>query len=250
MRFKIIMCGRNHAEWAEEALASVAMQIDPAFDVCMVDDASTDGGSLLNVLKDFEQRFGWEYIQRPARAYALANQVLAWNHLEPEAEDVIVWVDLDDHLARPDALSIVRGYYERGALLTYGSYRPFPEDHPNAASCRPAKAYDPMIRDSRGYRGTISWFNHLRTCSWKVLSQIPDTELRRKDGRYFLANTDRAVMWPALEIAGGRAVYVSEVLYEYRCDSPDAIWRSMNEILVAEDYELRTRPKREVLGGV
>lgn len=244
-RFKVIMTGRGHPDWAQEALDSVAAQLETEdrFDVCMVDDASED---LFELLAEYGDRYGWQYHRRLERSYALANQIFAWEVLEPVPDDVIVWVDLDDRLAVPDALRTVRGYYEAGALLTYGSYRPFPEDHPNAASCRPAMPYDATTVATRAYRGVLQWFNHLRTCSWQILSQITDEEFRRADGQYFKANTDRAVMFPALELAGRRAVCVPDVLYEYRCDSEDAVWRTMNAELVAEDRELRSRPRRGI----
>lgn len=245
-RFKLVMTGRGHPDWAAEALDSVAAQLETEdrFDVCMVDDASED---LFEMLADYGQRYGWMFLRRDERAYGLANQVYAWEMLQPEDEDVIVWVDLDDRLAVPDALQRVRGYYEQGALLTYGSYRPFPADHPNAESCRPAKPYDPLIVRTRAYRGTIQWFNHLRTCSWEVLRRISDSELRRSDGNYFRANTDRAVFFPALELAGVWSAFIPDVLYEYRCDSEDAVWRTMNPILVAEDQELRLRPRKGLI---
>lgn len=244
-RFKIVMTGRGHPDWAREALDSVAAQLEAEdrFDVCMVDDASTD---LFEMLAEYGDRYGWMFLRRDERSYALSNQVYAWENLQPEPEDVIVWVDLDDRLAVPDALRTVRDYYQQGALLTYGSYRPFPSSHPNASSCRPAQPYDPYVVATRAYRGTIQWFNHLRTCSWKILSQISDEELRRSDGRYFQANTDRAVMFPALELAGERAAFIPEVLYEYRCDSEDAVWKTMHTVLIDEDRELRSRPRRGI----
>lgn len=240
------MTGREHADWAREALDSVAAQTDDRVDVCAIDDASDDE-TLFRVLAEYSDRHEWFCFRQHERKYALENQALAWRVLEPQEDDVVVWVDLDDRLAAPDALELVRAYYDAGALLTYGSYRPFPADHPNARSCRPAQLYDPMVAKLRRYRKVLTWFNHLRTVSWKVLSQITDRELRRSDGNYFRANTDRAVMFPALELAGDRIEVIPDVLYEYRCDSPDAVWRTMNTELVAEDRELRSRPAREAL---
>lgn len=243
-RFKVICTGRNHPDWAQEALDSLAAQTDERFDVCVVDDASDQ--DLFNVLGSY----GWLWFCREERAYALANQILAWTALEPSEDDVIVWLDLDDRLPHAGVLERLRAIYdESDALLTYGSYRPFPQDHPNAANCRPAKPYDETVRRLRTYRGTVQWFNHLRSMKWRVLREITDQDLRRSDGNYFQANTDRAVMFPALELAGNRAVFVEDVLYEYRCNSEDAVWKTMNPLLVAEDQELRARPRKAALDG-
>lgn len=243
-RFLVVAVGRNCPGAAQHCLESIDVQDDPSWDLAVVDDAS-DTGLELDAVFD---RFAWSVaVTNRERRYALANQVRAWQELEPEDEDVVVFVDLDDRLARPDALSIVRRAYDRGALMTYGSYRPVPADHPDARTCRPARPYPPDVVRTRGYRREVQWFNHLRTVSWSVLKHLTEEDLRNDEGNYWRAVTDRAVMFPSLELAGHRAAVVPEVLYEYTCDSPDAVWRADHDELVRESMQLRARPRKEPL---
>lgn len=244
-RFLVVSVGRNCAELAARCLESIEAQDDPRWELAVVDDASDEDQDMGWALSN-SGAWSWAIMNRE-RKYALANQVAAWRAMEPEDNDVVVFVDLDDRLARPDALSTVRGYYDRGALLTYGSYRAVPADHPNAATSRPAAPYPSHVRLSRGYRRTgPQGFNHLRTVSWAVLKHVTEEDLRDDSGEYFRANTDRAVMWPCLELAGDRVQFVPEVLYEYTCDSPDAVWRTMNDTLRREDAQLRRRPPKPI----
>lgn len=252
MNFLIVAVGRGHPEWTREALNSIASQrTEAGVRVHVVDDASTDGN--VGVVVDFVELMAaqgrdWEGTLRRTRRYATENQLHAWTAMHPDDDDVIVFVDLDDRLARTDALEVVRRHYEAGALMTYGSYAAFPTEHPDAATCRPAAPYPTLVRHARAYRlAGVQHFNHLRTISWKLLKHVTDADLRDDAGNYWRANTDRAVMWPCLEMAGPRVAFVPEVLYEYRCDSPDAVWRGNRELLLDEDTQLRRRRSKEVL---
>lgn len=244
-RYLIVAVGRGHPEWIREALASIAWQSRPVR-VHIVEDAG--GEQAQDTVVEIAKRHGWSYTLREQQHHALANQVHAINALEPTDDDVVVFVDLDDRLTHPNVLTIVDGAYAAGALMTYGSYLPFPSNHPDALTCRPAAWYPTHIRAGRSYRqAPEQHFNHLRTISWRILKEISDAELRDRDGAYFRANTDRAIMWPALELAGDRVAFIPEILYEYRCDSPDAVWRTDRERLIEENEQLRNRPKREAL---
>lgn len=244
--FLVVAVGRGHPEWIREALDSIASQTS-SVRVHVVEDAGDQPAR--QMVAEIATHHGWDYTLRGEQQFALANQVHAWRTLEPnDDDDVIVFVDLDDRLADPDALQIVADAYAAGALMTYGSYRPFPAEDPNAATCRPAARYPAHIRAGRSYRqADLQHFNHLRTISWRLLKHLTDEDLRDDHGRYFRANTDRAVMWPCLEMADDRVAFIPQVLYEYRCDSSDAVWRTDKQRLIEENEQLRNRPKRKAL---
>lgn len=241
----IVAVGRNCAALAERCLRTVASLDDPGIRVAVVDDASTDGTR--DVVDDYTTRHGWTAILRDDQRYALENQVAAWTALEPRDDDVIVFVDLDDALPHPFVTHRVREEYERGAWMTYGSYEPWPPDHPSAKTCRPASAYPEKIVMFNRYRYWYKLFNHLRTVSWRVLKHLTVTDLTDDRGRPWRANTDASVMIPCLELSGRRAVFIPDVLYQYTCDSDDAVWRTMNPLLAEEHRALSARePKRRL----
>lgn len=245
MRFLFVVTGRNCEAYASRCLESVAALEDQDVRVAVVDDASTDGTGGI-VLGD-ALNHGWLGIVNSKQLYALANQVAAWRALDPQDDDVIVFVDMDDRLAHPHVTDVLRDYYSRGALLTYGSYRAVPAAHPSAATCRPAEPYPLEVRAARAYRQARSCFNHLRTVSWSVLKHLTEEDLRDDSGVYWRANTDRAVMIPCLELAGDRVAFVPDVLYEYTCDGDDAVWRVMQDTLITENAQLRARTMKRRL---
>src|SRR6266702_280745 len=166
MRFKIVMAGRDCFQFVPRSLESVAAQIDQGFDVCVIDDASTDLQQP-DFMDQFCRDHGWHFIRNKVHQGALYNHVAAVNTMSPETEDVIVSVDADDRLSRPDALSIVRSYYERyKPMLTYGSYASDPDDW----RVMPAKHLPDEVIGCNSYRAFSArdddddpiWFNHLR----------------------------------------------------------------------------------------
>lgn len=245
-RYLYVVTGRNCAALAVRCLESVLRAARPNIDqVAVVDDDSSDGTAQIVGRYGWANR--WNVFLRKTRHHALANQHAAWQALEPHDEDVIVFVDLDDALATPNIAGILDAYYDKGAWLTYGSYRPWPPGHPSASTCKPARPYPPDVIRYRQFRSVPPMFNHLRTISWRVLKHVQDWDLRDDDGHYFAANTDEAVMLPALELAGEHIAVVSEVLYVYTCDSPDAIWRTQPDRLQSERRILRTRQPKGAL---
>lgn len=243
-----MVAGYNCKEKVVPCLDSIAaLNGGIHYEVAIADGGSDDGTGIL--AGDYAQDRGWTFLPADRRRYALESQIDAWRALEPGPGDVVVWVDLDDRLARADALEIVYRCYQRGAKLTYGSYKPDPITDPTAGSCRPATPYPTEIVQRGAYRRVASLFNHLRTVSWDVLKHISDDDLRTPvaGGDYFTSNTDRAVMFPALELAGGRHAFISTVLYHYSCDLAGAIWRSQFDMLQAEDRELRARAPKAAL---
>jgi glycosyltransferase involved in cell wall biosynthesis len=225
MRFKIVVAGRNCFRFVQRSLESIAGQIDEAFDVCVVDDASTDSRQ-----PEFMERFchelGWRFLRNEMRMGSLYNHVAAVNVMSPEPEDVIVSVDADDRLSRADALSIVRAYYDRHQpSLTYGSFVPDPADW----RVMPARHLPDDVILSNSYRAFSAreddedpiWFNHLRTLKHYLFARLdPDIDFKHEDGTWFKTCYDLAITIPALEMASGHHLMLPEVLYLYTRDNP------------------------------
>lgn len=230
MSYLIVMTGRNCAPWAQRALESVARQHGD-FRVHVTDDASDDATP--EIVTEFcrhDDRFTPTLITGSPNG-TMRNQYEAWNALQPDDGDVIVWVDLDDRLYRDnDTFAILDREYDAGALVTYGSYIP----DPPSDTCPRVFPYPPDIRDAgliRTYTrkriGGIR-FNHLRTVSWTVLQRIPAGVLQDRARRWFTSGPDFAVMIPAIELAGQHTHFIPEILYAYTSDNPYSEWRRWN----------------------
>lgn len=246
MAFLVVMTGRNCRDLTKRAMDSVAEQTGEEFRVCVVDDASTDGTAL--VVETEAERHGWTYVVRNEPVGAMRNQWDAIRALEPQEGDVVLWADLDDRLAHENVLSRVRQGYDKGALMTYGSYTSVPF----SSTCAPAQPYpDRIARDGshrafmRAHGGILH--NHLRSISWEVVSQITDADCQDSDGNWWMVAPDYAIMVPALEISRERCHFIPDVLYEYQSDNVSAEWRVRPGSVNAAHREMMSRaPKRPV----
>lgn len=213
-----------------DTLASISNQTDTDYDVFVVDDATEDVRQKetiewwANTAIQVHSK-SWRYRINTEKKWALRNQVEAIELLEPDDDDVIVFLDLDgDQLAHPNVLAHLRAAYDSEDLLvTYGNYTPVPF----AETCPLAVPFpDHVVRDST-YRQEIlargSHFNHLRTMKGKVFKAIPrDYFFYRGTGEWLDGGTDYAFMVPALELAGGRYKCFGEVLCIYNNANPYA----------------------------
>lgn len=123
--------------------------------------------------------------------------------LPPEA--IVVWLDLDDRLTRPDALEIVRRQHAAGAWATYGSF-----------VCRDGRAgFAAPYREHESIRRSDWRATHLKTFRAGLFQRIRHDHLQI-DGEWLHRAVDMAIMMPILEMAGhDRRVFVPEVLVEY-----------------------------------
>jgi len=225
VRFKIVLTGRDCFQFVPRSLESVAAQVDEAFDVCIIDDASTDLRQA-DFMEAFCRNAGWQFIRNETHQGALYNHVAAVNVMSPEPEDVIVSVDADDRLSHPQALTTVRAYYDRyQPMLTYGSYVPDPDDW----RVMPAKHLPDEVILANAYRAFSArdddddpiWFNHLRTLKHDLFSRLdPAVDFMHMDGSWFKTCYDLAITIPALELASGRHLMLPDVLYLYTRNNP------------------------------
>ena len=140
--------------------------------------------------------------QTPPRT-KLENIVLACLAMPPER--VVAVVDGDDWLAIDWALARAVQEHERGAWVTYGSFR-HADGRPGFAS---------PVGDVREVRDVPWTATHLKTLRAGLVQAIQPADLRDTAGDWLARCDDMALMLPCLEMAAGRAVYVPDVLYVY-----------------------------------
>jgi glycosyltransferase involved in cell wall biosynthesis len=221
-RFLIVVPSWNSMRWLPQTLDSIRRQTDPAYEVCVVDDASDDETQAAFIAR-YCAEAGWRQILNERHQGALRNQYEAVHALDPSPDDVIVFVDGDDRLAHERVLEQLRRYYAQGPLLTYGSYVSDPPD-PRVVPALPLP-YS-TVREATYRAFTLrdddsTWFNHLRTVKFEIFNQLdPRTDFQLPDGTWFTSCADIAVMIPCLELIAGRFRWIPEILYVYTRNNP------------------------------
>ena len=160
------------------------------------------------------------------------NLVAMIGPLPPEA--IVVWLDLDDRLVRPDALEIIRRQHAAGAWATYGS---FVCKDGRAGFAAPYLEHESIRRSE--WRAT-----HLKSFRAGLFQRIQRGHLQY-DGEWLHRAVDMAIMMPILEMAGhDRRVFVPEVLveYDYRASFEFNATAAEREVEKARDAYVRGLP--------
>jgi glycosyltransferase involved in cell wall biosynthesis len=147
--------------------------------------------------------------------------------------DIVAWLDADDWLACPEALETVRDAYESGDVwLTYGSFSCWP-----GGATGKCAAYPPEVIASRSFRHAPWVASHLKTFRAGLFQRIREQDLRKPDGSWITESTDRAAMWPMLEMAGERHRFIEKVLVEYNVANSASVHNADGQRLKSGETE-------------
>jgi putative sugar O-methyltransferase len=221
IKFKIVVPSYNSERWIRKTLESIASQKYKNYDVCIVDDKSTDKNQR-KIIEEFCKKHNnenntWKYIFNNKRKGALFNIANAIRNSNCKDEDVIITLDGDDWLYNENVLNrVFKEYKNSDTLLTYGQYISYPGKQ--SGHC---KEYHPRIIKNREYRRDEWRMSHLRTFKYKLFKRIKEEDLidpRKKV--YFEMAWDLALMFPMAEMAGHRIKFISDFLYVYNRENP------------------------------
>jgi glycosyltransferase involved in cell wall biosynthesis len=235
-RFKIIIPTRNTARWLPKCLESLACQTYRNFDVCIVDDASSDPKNV-EIVTRFCEREGWGSILHTERTYLISTMLEGIAALQCADEDVVIQLDGDDWLYDETVLERVAQVYDTtGCWLTYGTQVSYLEGKKQPLDAFPQK----RIRRN-DYRSHFRFF-HLRTFKHLLWKHLRDRDLRDDDGNYFRVSSDVAVYPAMAEMAGSRICHIPDPLYVYNDSNPNNNFRERAEEQQRNAALIRSRP--------
>lgn len=246
MKFRIVSAGWKNWPWLKQTVESVQAQHCRNFEMCIVDDASDDSNITDYLIDLVGQDNHFRFILNTEHMGGLYNQVAAIRAMNPDPDDVIVFLDADgDRLAHPDVLGRLVDAYADGSKVVYSTYDTEP---PSPSSVR-SRAHPQHVVDNNSYReftrfNGIHW-NHLRTFKAELFHAMDESDWKDDDCNWWRTVTDAAMMFPALELARGKVRFLDEVLLIYRADHDLSDWRRFpgSTINKAHDTILRRPPK-------
>lgn len=213
--FKVVVPFRNVERYIARCVRSIAKQEYHNWSCELVDDMSDDETmSVASVIINGDPHF--KYILNETRKMALQNIYDAIQR-EQNEDAIIVTVDGDDCLLSPEVLSTLDEIYSKtNCWMTYGSYMEIPTMVPGQF-CRNI----PSDVVEHGYYRDFAWCSsHLRTFRKKLWNHIEKEDLTSPDGTMFETAWDLAFMFPMLEMAREKAVFVDIPLYGYNTINP------------------------------
>lgn len=210
----VIVPSYKNATWYKKNLDSIFSQTYQNYRVIYVDDASPDQTGQL--VEEYIIAHGLEdkvtlKINTVNRG-ALENIYYMVHSCDDD--EIIVSLDGDDWFAHEHVLDILnKAYQDEQVWLTYGNYT-----HPwGGRSCCAAIDKDLIVRNA--YREKPLIASHLRTFYAWLFKKIRKEDLLY-EGKFFPMTWDWAMMFPMLEMSGGRFKFIEDVLYIYNTDNP------------------------------
>lgn len=232
MDLRIIVPYYAWPDLLDECLASISDQDYPVFDVMVVMDIQESLANL-EVVRRISQaaqrgasrgdrRWLWTTTGHRGgelHSVCVGTRWLVKNGSVPGAmvapitdQTVIAHVCGDDVLL-PGALGVLAEVYaDPDVWMTYGQYRVIPSGC--GGHCR---EYPPEVVEAGRYREYGWYASHLRSYRYGLWRRIPPQQLLDPaTGETWFYATDRAMMYPMLEMAGKHARFIPQQVYGYR----------------------------------
>jgi glycosyltransferase involved in cell wall biosynthesis len=213
--FVIIIPSYNNAAWYKKNIDSVLTQDYHKFRVIYVDDCSNDGMSELvqSYLQEYDVEHRVMYIHNEQHCGAMANFYKAI--MTCDDREIICNVDGDDWLFDNQVLKKLNIVYQNENIwLTHGDFIFDGECGGQKGTRSGYYAYSQRVIENSSYR-LVAWnASALRTFRAWLFKNICYTDLLYEN-EFLPATHDMAIMFPMLEMAGGRCAFIDDVLYVY-----------------------------------
>ena len=206
----IVIPSYNNKDWLEANLLSIFSQSYHNYRVIYIDDCSSDhtGDFVEEFVKKMHQESRVTLIRNTERRGALANLYNAICSCDDE--DIVVTVDGDDWLYHTNVLQQLNELYSsRQVWLTHGKFIEYPSG---------LVIWSETVPDEFIQRNAFREYkcpSHLRTFKAWLFKQINLEDLLDADRNFFQMTWDQAMMFPMLEMAGEKHVYINDINYVY-----------------------------------
>lgn len=239
----VVIPSYNNAQWYKYNLASVIGQDYDNFSVVYTDDASTDGtGALvMQYLATVKPHVDVKVIHNAKRQGACANLYAMIHSLDPE--NIVLTVDGDDWLATPRVLSLINKVYNKyDVLLSYGTLQRYPYSRKYSY----ARSFPVRVIEQNSFREYPWITTQLRTFKAGLYQKIKKADLCWQRS-FFQATGDMGFMFPMLEMAGNRSMYIPDILYVYNRATPLNDSKANRKLQAAMGRHIRSKKKYQRL---
>lgn len=210
----VVIPSYNNKQWCTKNLDSVRTQNYKNFIVIYLNDCSKDqtGKLVEEYIQEYNLKNQFMLVNNTVRVGALENLYKAIHACKNE--DIIVTLDGDDWFAHKNVLKVVNSIYQDPKVwLTYGQYRAIKGD---AWWCTDFSERD--IKNNR-YRTEKAYITHLRTFYAGLFKLIKIEDLLY-EGKFYPMTWDKAMMFPMIEMSGGKFKRIKDILYLYNDINP------------------------------
>ena len=236
----------NNEKLIQKNLDSVYNQNYDNYRVIYINDASTDNTGKL--VDQYVKQLGQEH--RTTIIHNKENMGATYNHYMAghmcQDHEIIVNLDGDDWFKHSDVLNKVNEVYQdKNIWLTYGQFERLWYD-PKKQKCYTKKGECKPIQDCfiklNQYRQMHWLTSHLRTFYAGLYKQIKLKDLLH-NGTFMPVTADMAMMYPMLEMSGGKFTCIDEILYVLNRTNAQSVWCTKSKLQRNLDNFIRSRER-------
>ena len=213
----------------------------------IVDDASNDGNAeyIEQYIFACNQQHRVTLIKNKTRKRALANLYYALQLCQPD--EIVFNYDGDDWLADDQVFNLINNIYQNPDVwITYGSFINWPTNQ--MGYCKP---FPQEYIDKQMFRKKWWMPGQLRTFYAWLFHQVQLKDLFFEgpyfQGQFFPANSDLAIYYPMMEMAGNHYQFIPEIIYIRNVATPINDFKANKDIQVLGSKLIREKPVYQLL---
>lgn len=209
-KFVFLIAAYNVRPFLGALVASLAFQRYTGWSAIFIDDASTDGtlNALQALLAAHRLTEQFHVVENPERQYKARNVFQALSQ-HGAADDVVVILDGDDHLAEDDALDRLAREYKQGWEIVWSNWRGTDGRRGTSSHLNPFVS----PRRQRFVSGHLFSFKHA------LFAALVERDFQDQQGRWLEAGCDVALALPILDQTIKRK-HIEDVLLVYNRANP------------------------------
>lgn len=191
----------NVAKWVALNILLTKHQSYCNFECHIINDGSNDDSEkiILESIKD-DPRFFY-YVNDKRTGSSLYNYYKTFHTIQPNNEDIIVWLDGDDWFSSVFVLEYLNEFYNvHKCWMTYGTYQIYPSGQDGSHQC--VTIPDEVYKEGL-YRKWAHVYSHLRTHKAFLFYNLEENDLiDSRTNKFYTEATDCAYLFSLAEMCG------------------------------------------------
>lgn len=238
----------NVAKWVALNIQLTKHQSFTNFECHIINDGSTDDSEkiILDNIKS-DSRFFY-YKNDTNTGSSLYSYYTTFHKINPDDQDIIIWLDGDDWFSSVFVLQYLDQYYNTTKCwMTYGTYQIFPSGQDGSHHCIEIPS---EIHKTNSYRKWIHVYSHLRTHKAFLFKQLQESDLiDSRSGKFYTEATDCAYLFSLAELCGSadKIKCIDDILLVLNRTNPNQAANNLKRQKETEAYIRELPVKKRLL---
>ena len=239
----------NVADWVALNIQITKQQSFSKFECHIINDGSTDNSEdiILENIKG-DPRFVY-HKNKTNTGSSLYSYYKTFHKINPDDQDIIIWLDGDDWFSSVFVLQYLDQYYDfTKCWMTYGTYQIFPTGKVGSHHCIDIPK---EVHEEHAYRQWMHVYSHLRTHKAFLFKQLKESDLiDNRTGKFYTEATDCAYLFSLAELCGSadRIKCIKDILLVLNRTNPNQAAGNLEKQKATEQY-IRSLPVKKQLAN-